>query len=155
RQLVRNSEQFHAAPEDMAVYGTVASRFNDDGVTGLYQELRRRLLDLGLTAPAGGGVLVPVDTKVSSADTAIVPPAKARYLAEVAEVVRGHHRTVAEQAAVARELQQVRAVRELVETTGGDVEAAKLPELEAAADRRLSDEARDLLADWPATVEAY
>jgi len=155
RQLVRNSEQFHTAPDEMPVFGTVASRFNDDGVTGLYQELRTRLLALGLTGPAGGGVLAPVDTKVSSADTAIVPPAKARYLADVADAVRTHHATVAEQAAVARRLQQVRAVRELVEAAGGDVDAAKLPELEADADHRLGAEARALLDGWPATVEAY
>ena len=155
RQMVRNTEQFHTDPNEMPVFGTVASRFNDDGVTGLYQELRRRLLDLGLAAPAGGGSLARVDTKVSSADTAIVPPAKARYLADVAEAVRHHHATVAEQAAVARQLQQVRAVRKLVEATGGDSEAAKLPELEAKANRLLNAEARSLLDEWPAIVEAY
>ena len=155
RQMVRNTEQFHTDPNEMPVFGTVASRFNDDGVTGLYQELRRRLLDLGLAAPAGGGSLARVETKVSSADTAIVPPAKARYLADVAEAVRHHHATVAEQAAVARQLQQVRAVRKLVEATGGDSEAAKLPELEAKANRLLNAEARSLLDEWPAIVEAY
>ncbi len=155
RQLVRNTEAFHTSPDDMPVYGTVASRFNDDGVTALYGELHRRLVDLGLTVPAGGPALTPVDTKVSSADTAIVPPARSRYLAEVAEGVRAHHTHVAEQAGVARTLQQLRAVRDLVETTGGDADAAGLPALEADADRRLTAEARALLEDWPATVEAY
>ncbi len=155
RQLVRNSEQFHTPPDEMPVFGTVASRFNDDGVTGLYQELRTRLVALGLPSPAGGGVLAAVDTKVSSANTAIVPPAKARYLADVADAVRHHHANIAQQAAVARELQQLRAVRELVETTGGDAAAAKLPELEADADHRLGAEARQLLASWPATVADY
>ncbi|MCU1496585.1 MAG: methylmalonyl-CoA mutase family protein [Acidimicrobiales bacterium] len=155
RQMVRNSEQFHTDPREMPVFGTVASRFNDDGVTGLYQELRARLVGLGLTVPAGGGTLPAVDTKVSSADTAIVPPARARYLAEVAEAVRSHHAKVAEQVQVARQLQQLRSVRELIETSGGDVAAAKLPELEAAAEEHLHTEARALLQDWPATVEAY
>ena len=40
RQMVRNTESFGSAPEDMPVFGTIASRFNDDGVTALYQELR-------------------------------------------------------------------------------------------------------------------
>ncbi len=155
RQMVRNTEQFHTDPGEMPVYGTVASRFNDDGVTGLYQEVRQRLLAVGLPGPAGGGSLARVDTKVSSADTAIVPPAKARYLADVAEAVRHHHATVAEQSAVARQLQQVRAVRELVDAAGGDGEAAKLSELEAKADHRLNAEARALLGGWPATVVAY
>ncbi|WP_426571614.1 fused isobutyryl-CoA mutase/GTPase IcmF [Aquihabitans sp. McL0605] len=155
RQLVRNSESFGSSPDEMPVFGTVASRFNDDGVTGLYQELRSRLQAHGLTSVAGGGVLPHVDTKVSSADTAIVPAARARYLADIAAHVRDHHATVADQAAVARELQQLRAVRALVAETGGDAEAAKLPQLEAAADQRLGAEARGLLAVWPQTVADY
>ncbi|HEX2577313.1 MAG TPA: fused isobutyryl-CoA mutase/GTPase IcmF [Aquihabitans sp.] len=156
RQLVRNREAFHADPDDMPVFGTVASRFNDDGVTGLYRELHRQLVELGLPAPTGGGALASAPAaKVSSADTAVVPPARSRYLADVAEAVRAHHGRVVEQAAVARELQQVRSVRELVERTGGDAAAARLPELEADADHRLDAEARSLLDSWPATVEAY
>ncbi|MCU1372320.1 MAG: methylmalonyl-CoA mutase, large subunit, partial [Ilumatobacteraceae bacterium] len=153
RQMVRNTEAFGSSPDDMPVFGTVASRFNDDGVTGLFQELRTRLQAQGL--PGGQGALAAVDTKVSSADTAIVPPARARYLADIAADVREHHAKVADQAAVARELQQLRAVRSLVEGAGGDIAAAKLPDLEAAADRRLGAEARDLLADWPQTVADY
>ncbi len=155
RQMVRNTEAFGARPEDMAVFGTVASRFNDDGVTALYQELARRLAEHGLTAPSGGGSLPRVDGKVSTADTAIVPPARSRYLADVATAVRDHHEQVAEQAAVARRRQQVRAVRTLVAETGGDEEAAGLPALEAAADAQLGAEARSLLDEWPSVVEAY
>jgi methylmalonyl-CoA mutase len=152
RQMVRNTESFGSSPDDMPVFGTVASRFNDDGVTGLYQELHARLGELGLTA---GGALPRVDTKASSADTALVPASRSRYLAEISTAVREHHATTEQQAAVARELQQVRAVRNLVEATGGDEEAAKLPELEAEATGRLTDESKDLLEGWPATVEAY
>ncbi|HEX7132929.1 MAG TPA: fused isobutyryl-CoA mutase/GTPase IcmF [Iamia sp.] len=155
RQMVRNTEAFGSKPADMPVFGTVASRFNDDGVTALYQELGRRLVEHGLVLPAGGGALSPVDVKVSSADTAIVPPAKVRYLAEVSEAVRGHHSRTAEQAAVARERQAVRTTRALVAEAGGDEEAAGLPALEQAADARLDAESQALLASWPATVEAY
>ncbi|CAN5239412.1 methylmalonyl-CoA mutase family protein [soil metagenome] len=155
RQLVRATESFGSQPEDMAVYGTVASRFNDDGVTALYGELRRRLVELGLGGPTGGGALEAVDTKVSSAETAIVPPARVRYLAEVSEAVRAHHATVAEQVEMARRLQQFRAVRELVENAAGDVDAAKLPDLEANAEHRLDPRSRVLLEDWPAVVAAY
>ncbi len=153
RQLVRNREAFGSTPDDMPVFGTVASRFNDDGVTALYQELRSRLREPGL--PTAGGALPAVSTKVSSADTAIVPASRARYLADIAESVRGRHALVAKQAAVARERQQLAAVADLVVAAGGDADAAKLPALAADADARLGAEARELLAGWPATVEAY
>ena len=153
RQLVRNTEAFGTAPDDMPVFGTVASRFNDDGVTGLYQELRTRLAEHGLPGPAGGGVLAPVDTKVSSADTAIVPPARARYLADIAEAVRDHHAKVAEQAAVGpRAPAGPRRCASWSSRTGGDADAAKLPELEADGRPTASSaEARGLLDDWPAS----
>ena len=69
---------------EVPVFGTIASRFNDDGVTALYQDLRSAV-DL---AP---GMLAPVDTDVSTGSTVIVPPARERYLAEIAETVRGYH----------------------------------------------------------------
>ena len=36
KQYQRNHESFSQAPDSMPVYGTMASRFNDDGVTALY-----------------------------------------------------------------------------------------------------------------------
>jgi len=155
RQVVRATESFGSSPEDMPVFGTVASRFNDDVVTALYQDLARRLAEKGLAVPAEGGTLPRVEAKVSTADTAIVPPARARYLAEVAEAVRAHHQRVEQQAEVARRRQQLDAVRALVAEAGGDEEAAALPALAAAADAELDAEARALLEGWPATVEAY
>jgi methylmalonyl-CoA mutase len=154
RQLVRNREAFGQTADDMPVYGTVASRFNDDGVTALYGELKRQLADHGLDLPTQGA-LATVDTKVSSADTAIVPSSRVRYLAEVSDAVRSHHAKVTTQVEVARRRQQVRAVTDLVVAAGGDVDAAKLPDLAADAEAHLDPEARALLEDWPATVEAY
>ncbi|MCB0978989.1 MAG: cobalamin-dependent protein, partial [Acidimicrobiales bacterium] len=154
RQLVRNREAFGQGPDDMPVYGTVASRFNDDGVTALYGELKRRLAEQGLNTP-DAGLLTPVTTKASSSDTAIVPPARVRYLSEIAESVRSHHAKVDEQVAVARRRQQLRAVEEMVTAGGGDPAAAKLPELIATAEADLDAEARALLDGWPRTVEDY
>ena len=48
KQVQRNREAFGKRPEDMPVFGTIASRFNDDGVTALYLGLLARLRDKGL-----------------------------------------------------------------------------------------------------------
>src|SRR6185436_4484459 len=37
KQFQRNREAWKVAPDEMPVFGTMASRFNDDGVTALYQ----------------------------------------------------------------------------------------------------------------------
>ena len=53
RQMVRNREAFGQSWETMPVFGTSAARFNDDGVTALYQELTTLLADKGLAVGAG------------------------------------------------------------------------------------------------------
>src|SRR5678815_4825016 len=104
----RNRELFRAAPDQMPVYGTIAARFNDDGVTALYQAVVAKLVTKGLKIEPG--ILPPVDSKQSSAQGAIVPPARARYLADIAESVRGYHKWAQRQSHVARERQQLRSV---------------------------------------------
>src|SRR5207244_2904266 len=89
RQMVRNREAFGVPWEQMPVFGTSAARFDDDGVTALYQFLRDLLADSGLSLQPGR--LPAVSTSVSTGLTTMVPPARVRYLAEVAETVRGYH----------------------------------------------------------------
>ncbi|MET8159668.1 fused isobutyryl-CoA mutase/GTPase IcmF [Sphaerisporangium sp. NPDC005289] len=154
RQLVRNRQAFGASPEEMPVYGTVASRFNDDGVTALYHRLRDLLAERGL--PDSFGLLPKTPVTTSSLASAIVPPSRARYLAEIAETVREYHRRTRVEAEAACRRQQLRQVRELLAAEGGD--AASLDKLDALGDRaeqELSPGSRALLEDWPRTVAAY
>jgi methylmalonyl-CoA mutase len=48
KQYQRNRERFGEKPDDMPVFGTMAARFNDDGVTALYQALVPKLAATGL-----------------------------------------------------------------------------------------------------------
>ncbi|MGY1812626.1 fused isobutyryl-CoA mutase/GTPase IcmF [Blastococcus sp. SYSU D00820] len=150
RQMVRNREAFGQPWESMPVFGTSAARFNDDGVTALYQHLRELLAAKGM--PAGAGVLPRVDVRASTGLTGVLPPSRSRYLAEIAEAVRGHHRTTAEQADVVRRRQALRTTAALL---GDAPAAAAVRELEAAADRELLPEVRAELERWPARVEEY
>src|SRR6185503_3355728 len=99
KQYQRNRELFGASPDTLPVFGTQASRFNDDGVTALYQALAERLSGAGLALRPGK--LPRVSTRVSSRHRAIVPPDRVRYLADIAATVRGYHREAAEQARIA------------------------------------------------------
>src|SRR2546427_1847818 len=127
KQYQRNRELFGQSPDEMPVYGTIAARFNDDGVTALYQALVARLTQEGLklaqeVVPAKAGTQVGshtgklprVDTKFSTGQNAVVPPARVRYLAEIAETVRGYHGWAKEQAKIARERQQLMATKEML-----------------------------------------
>ncbi|ADB74908.1 fused isobutyryl-CoA mutase/GTPase IcmF [Geodermatophilus obscurus] len=149
RQMVRNREAFGQPWEDMPVFGTSAARFNDDGVTALYQHLLGLLVEKGL--PAGAGVLPRVDVKASSGLTSVVPAQRARYLAEITEAVRGYHAATAAQAEVVRRRQHLTTAADVLD---GDAAEAARAAVEAA-DRELLPEVRELLDEWPARVEAY
>src|SRR5205814_8829715 len=53
KQYQRNRELFKESPDQMPVYGTIASRFNDDGVTALYQAVAATLAEPGLKLKSG------------------------------------------------------------------------------------------------------
>jgi methylmalonyl-CoA mutase len=151
KQVQRNRGAFDVAPDAMPVFGTMASRFNDDGVTALYQALVPRLRALGLALRAGS--LPPLTTRHSTHERPIIAAARQRYLAEIADAVRGYKRRAAEQARIARERQQLRAAQRMLEAGGADVSA--LPALAAARDAALSAEARALLEGWEQLQRDY
>jgi hypothetical protein len=69
----------------MPVFGTIASKFNDDGVTALYHALLDTIKEK--TGVAFQSHLPRPDTKQSTSKTIIIPPERTRYLAEIAETV--------------------------------------------------------------------
>ncbi|CAG2138863.1 Fused isobutyryl-CoA mutase [Cupriavidus yeoncheonensis] len=152
KQVQRNREQWHGKPEDMPVYGTQASRFNDDGVTMLYQGLREALAAKGLKLQAG--TLPALTGRISTGQNVIVPPQRSRYLAELADTLRGYHRRVAEQSRIARERQQLRASSRMLAQAQGEGVAA-LDNLAAERDAALGALERKLLAMWPQMQQAY
>lgn len=151
KQVQRNREQWHGKAEDMPVYGTQASRFNDDGVTMLYQGLREALAERGLKLQPG--TLPALWGRLSTGQNVIVPPARSRYLAELADAVRGYHRRVMEQSRIARERQQLRESSRMLQAAQGD--GAALDALAAERDNALGQVERKLLAMWPQMREAY
>jgi isobutyryl-CoA mutase len=155
KQVQRNREAFKQMPDEMPVFGTMASRFNDDGVTALYQALKARLIDKGLALKAGR--LPQVNTRHSTHQVPIVPPARARYLADIADAVRGYKRRAREQAALAREVQQLRAAAKMLTVGKPDKPRAAEAAISLAEERetKLDVHAKKLLAMWPDMQRAY
>lgn len=155
KQVQRNRNAFGLRPEEMPVFGTMAARFNDDGVTALYQALKPRLAALGL--PLKDGRLPTVAVRHSTNQAPVVPPGRTRYLAEIADTVRGYKRRVREQARLAREIQQLKeAARMLKAEKPGRAPAAEAA-LDLAGQRlaRIDKDALHLLKQWPDMQKAY
>ena len=83
KQVQRNRELFTEPADDMPVFGTMAARFNDDGVTACI----RRWCRAGREGPeaAGGQAAAWLPSSSRPAQRAIVPAKRVRYLAEIAE----------------------------------------------------------------------
>ena len=146
KQVQRNHQSFGQPPEAMPVYGTIASRFNDDGVTSLYQGIAAKLAAKGLEVRAG--VLPAIERRVSSNVNVVVPAKRARYLAEIAEALRGYHAHALEQSRVARDRQSLLAAKRMSGT-------ADLDALIGQKDAALDAASKSLLDSWPETVKAY
>ncbi len=151
KQVQRNHKAFSQSPDEMLVYGTIAARFNDDGLTALYHGVTGLLRDKGLKLKPGR--LAPVPGKASTGKTVIVPAARARYLAEIADAVRGYHQQVNEQMRLIRQRQQLRAVMGLLEAEGKSV--ADLEPLLERVEGQVDPHARKLVDMWPQVKESY
>ena len=156
KQVQRNREAWTTPADQMPVFGTMAARFNDDGVTALYQALLPRLQALGLPV-AEAGQLPRVDVRCSSNQSPVVPAARTRYLAEISDTVRAYKKRSREQARLAREIQQLRAAAAMLEVDKPGKAKASEAALDLASQRqeRQDADARKLLAQWPEMQKAY
>jgi methylmalonyl-CoA mutase len=111
KQYQRNHTLFDQDPEEMPVYGTVASQFNDHGVNELYHALTHFLADKGVQQFAlNGKPLLEASKKIE-----IVPPARVRYLSDISQTVRKYNRKVEDQAEIADQLYALSRSADLVD----------------------------------------
>ena len=157
RQVKRNREQWDRPAEEMPVFGTIASKFNDDGVTALYQALLE-VIEEKTGIHFDSNLPRPKD-HTSTSKTIIVPPERTRYLAEIANTVRAYHQRTGEQAEAVRRKWHLQQVAEVLEEGEEQKESgivlARLKEELAKAEEALEEEARLLLKEWPKIREAY
>ncbi len=153
KQVQRNREAFDRSPDQMPVFGTMAARFNDDGVTAVYQQLLARLQEKGLRAESG--VLAAVDTRYSTDDSVLLPSSRIRYLAEIADGIRQYHQNAATQAELARQCQQLEASQLLIKEAGVTLDEPALESLISSKKQALEADSTALLEAWPEIVERY
>ena len=104
KQWKRNHLAFHSSDEDVPVYPTIASQFNDPGVTWMFVNLCRLVRQkLGLPAENWSP---EIDTSVKEPKaTVLIPGQRVRYLAEIAEQGRGINAEITRQAEAASKAQ--------------------------------------------------
>ncbi len=107
KQMIRNRGEWHAKPEDMPVYPTIAAQFNDKGVNNLFAAI------VGKINERFSFEWKPKIFKDSSPAEdiqaqAIIPGKRVRYLSEISETVRSYHEWANQQSETASKLDEVR-----------------------------------------------
>ena len=100
KQYMRNNNLWDVHMDDMPVFGTIASQFNDPGMNSLYKAIMDKLVEkTGVDLKSSFTI-----TKEMSEKIFVIPPSRTRYLSEIAENNRAYDKTVDNQVEVAQKL---------------------------------------------------
>ena len=148
KQYKRNHNLFTAKDEDLPIVGTIASQFNDTGVNQLFELLvdameKKCDVDWGKT-----------DThheKNTATKSQIIPPARVRYLAEIAENNESYDNWVNEQCTLATKLYQIEGVQQIKEMAAN----ADLQAIKTKFEKALHHDCKDLISNWENRKQQY
>ncbi|MEM1244060.1 MAG: fused isobutyryl-CoA mutase/GTPase IcmF [Pseudomonadota bacterium] len=148
KQLQRNQELFTTALEEMPVYGTIASQFNDQGITALYHYLLQ-LFNENNKGKWQSKLPLP-KAKLTDINAKIIPVDRQNYLLDIVKTVNHYHDTTQQQAQLAHELQALQTTKQLLNSTAEPL-ITKIAHLTAA----LTADNQQLLASWPELQQLY
>jgi methylmalonyl-CoA mutase len=110
KQFQRNHQLFDINPEEMPVYGTIASQFNDPGMNRLYKAVMEIIKD-----KTGADLQTTYEiTDEMSEKIFIIPPARTRYLSEISENNRNYDKWVNKQVEIADKLYSLKSSIEVI-----------------------------------------
>ncbi|WP_338752040.1 fused isobutyryl-CoA mutase/GTPase IcmF [Bacillus sp. FJAT-52991] len=152
KQYQRSRNLFDQPLDEMPVYGTIASQFNDQGTNALFAALVETINEkTGTDWAASFSKKANVEKQ-----NVIIPNDRRYYLREITEAVRGYHKRSEEQMNVARRLFQLEGAIEEVQAkeTNGEV-LSSLEALKAGLEDQLTAESKNILRGWAELREKY
>jgi isobutyryl-CoA mutase len=175
KQYKRNHQLWDTPDDQLPIYGTIASQFNDPGMNTLYRKIMQVVSEkTGVDLHSGMDA-----SEAQSEKIYIIPPDRVRYLAEIVENSQWYNSFVKEQSVLARKLYQLNGTIELlranigketieiveggpddvvqvIQHTQGEPEYMKdLIDLYNQLEGKLNFECRQLLQEWPEMKKRY
>ena len=154
KQYRRNHGLWEVDEEDLPVYGTVASEFNDAGVDRIYRAILAKLNE-----DTAFKIVTPTESATGRFEKPhIIPPSRIRYLSEIAETNRGYDQWVDRQKEIAQQLFGIQKTMDAVQHNPLAVKENLLDglkEVYTQIEQQLDPENKKKLAEWPETVSAY
>ena len=155
KQYQRNHKFFDLAIDDMPVYGTIASQFNDPGVNRLYVALMKTVVEK-TAAPLNSTFEI---SKEMSEKVFVIPPKRNRYLSEIADSNRQYNQWAEQQKQVAEELYAIDKTIQSVKSSNGSSKSDDLlPSLKALYSEKelnLDPKNRLLIDQWQSVKDDY
>ncbi len=143
KQFQRNHLLWESPLDDMPVYATKASQFNDHGTTELFNRLIEKVNEKYSDLNLQGFVEQEITEEIT-----IIPPRRVRYLSEIVENNRQYDANVEKQAELARKMYHIEGVKSFLSNETLDTEYQK-------AEKDLQQENIDFLKNWDNTKEAF
>lgn len=151
KQYKRNHQLWDTDDEQLPVYGTIASQFNDPGMNQLYKSI----MDLIVDKTEADLKSNFQSTKEMSEKIYIIPPKRTRYLSEISETIRDYNDTVEKQKEVAQKLYGLDKSLEVMKSLDKDEAIKAIEEAKAQLELDLDPHNKKLLEDWDAKKANY
>ncbi len=148
KQYQRNHEIFDKNVDEMPVFGTVASQFNDAGVNELYIALMKLISEkTGVNFKGSFSLTDKMQEKLQ-----IIPPSRVRYLSEISETIRNYNHWTEKQSEIARNLFAYKITFERLQ----DLEASEsVKKLYEETELDLDPHNKKILNHWDEKVKNY
>ena len=154
KQFKRNHQLFEAKDDDLPVFGTIASQFNDPGTNSLYKQLMDLIAEkTGADLESSFAVSDEMSEKVF-----IIPPNRVRYLAEIAENNRSYDSWAEKQADIAQQLYSLDNSMKTIEKMELDDKDRLLKSLKESFEKlrlELDPKNYKLIEEWPDKKKRY
>ncbi len=157
KQYKRNHKLFLAKDEELPIIGTIASQFNDAGVNELFEKV---MTAVEKKTGKRFGQLDHLVHKDTVSKSLIIPPARVRYLSEIADSIKEYNKLVEDQAAIATTLYQLEGTLEAIKKFSFAQGAqgyslAVLEKMKLFYEEQLTPVSKKLIKHWPEKIKAY
>ncbi|WP_026464705.1 methylmalonyl-CoA mutase family protein [Adhaeribacter aquaticus] len=154
KQYKRNHQLWDTPDDQVPVFGTIASQFNDPGMNQLYKAVMLKLS--GKTGVIFDSQLLA--TGEMSEKVYIIPPSRTRYLSEISETNRNYDKWVEKQADIAQKLYGIQKSKEAILALNIEDKDRLIKQLDQAfteLELQLDGQNKKLLERWPEKVQSY
>jgi methylmalonyl-CoA mutase len=150
KQYQRNHQLWNSKPDDMPVFGTIASQFNDPGTNQLYKQIMDKVVEkTGAKLNSAFEITREMSEKIF-----VIPPNRTRYLSEISESNRHYDKWVNEQAAIAQKLYALEIAKDHVKASAPAL-APGIDDVIVKLRLELDPKNDQILQTWPEKVGQY